>query len=127
MANEELINAILSGVAQDKFGLAPFDPTVNTPRDMGLGGVSTEYTSTDLDQSGRPMNYPQIWWDKQREPHMLSPEQAYSQAIGYEKGTLNSFPRYDSLGQAEFAAQNRSAMEGGELGPIATLFRGLLP
>jgi hypothetical protein len=120
--DDELVAAILAGVAQDRFGLAPYDPRKNVPRDIGLGGPSTEFLATEYDPSGQVMNYPSIWWDKQGNPHLLEPDAAYQQALDYEQTALKSFPRFPNIGAAEFAAENRSAMGGGDVGPLATRF-----
>ena len=120
--NEALIASILAGVAQDRFGLSPYDPAVNTPRDIGLGGPSTEYLATEYDPQGQVMNYPTIWWDKQGNPTLLDPDAAYNQALAYEQNALKYFPRFPNIGAAEFAAENRSAMGGGDVGSLATTF-----
>ena len=109
-------------VAQKKFGLNPYDPAVNKAQDVGLGGVSTEFLSSEEDLSGTPFNYPNIWWDKAGNPMMLEGDASRDQALAYEEATGKRFPRIDTFGQAEFAAMNRSARGGGDSMPLATLF-----
>jgi len=117
-----LLPLIVSAAAQERFGLQPFDAKRNKPQDIGLGGPSTEYLATEYDQEGKVMNYPQIWWDKQGDPLLLDPDAAYNMALSYERLTPNAFPRFPSIGAAETMAQNRSAMGGGEIGPLARMF-----
>lgn len=106
--------ALLDAINFTRFGYRPYDPSVNKPRDIGLGGPSTEYLATENDPYGAAMNYPQIWWDMYGNPRLLDPQQSYNQAISYELASGERFPRYSSTGQAEFAAQNRSALGGAE-------------
>lgn len=119
---DRLAEMVRQYVAQKRFGLEPFDPAVNKPQDVGLGGPSTEYLATEEDQHGQPFNFPTIWWDKQGKPNLMKTGDARRQALAYEYATGKKFPRYDTFGQGDFAAMNRSALGGGETMPLATLF-----
>lgn len=119
---DPVIDAIVSGLANQQFGLNPYQPGYNFPQDVGLGGISTEYTATDYDPSGQVFNYPQIWYDQEGRANVLPPDQAYQQSLAYERGSAQRFPRFDSLGNAETFAENRSAMGGAEDTPLASLF-----
>ncbi len=121
---QALAQLLLSSVAQERHGLAPFDPSKHKARDVGLGGPSTEYLATEHDPSGKVMNYPTIWWDKAGNPQVLDADAAYDQALRYEQATQRAFPRFPSVPAAEFSAMNRSALGGGNSGlPLAQLFR----
>jgi hypothetical protein len=109
------VPSALSSVLQ---GLKPFDPQRDTPKDVGLGGPSTEYLAGAQDPWGNEFNYPRIWWMNGK-PTLLSPEAAYEQALKYEAATGKLFPRYRNSGAADFAAQNRSALGGAENKPLA--------
>lgn len=119
---QKVVDAIVSGISNDKFGLKPYQPGYNFPQDLGLGGVSTEYVATERDPEGRVMNFPTIWYDQQGMANLLPQDQAYDQALAYERGTAQRFPRFDSVGNAETFAKNRSAMGGAENAPLASLF-----
>lgn len=92
--------------------LHPFDPATNQPRDIGLGGPSTEYLGTATDAYGQPYNFPTIWWDDQGNPHLLDQSNALAFMDEYEALTGKYAPRFDSMGAAEWAAKNRSAQGG---------------
>lgn len=119
---QRIIDAIVSGRANEQFGLQPYAPGYNFPQDVGLGGISTEYVATDYDPQGQVMNYPQIWYDQQGMANLLPQDQAMQQALAYENGSGLRFPRFDSIGNADTFAQNRSAMGGAENTPLASLF-----
>lgn len=108
-------------IAAALYGLKPYDPNMNTPTDVGLGGPSTEYLAGSQDPYGNELTYPQIWW-MGNEPYHLSPDDAYNQAMQYESATGKMFPRYVNAGASDFAAQNRSAMGGAEFSPLANLW-----
>ena len=59
----------------DVLGLHPFDPKSDIPRDVGFGGVSTEYTRT-MPMGGAGANVPSIWWDKTGNPYVLPDDDA---------------------------------------------------
>lgn len=115
--DQDLINAI----NRVRFGLKPYDPNVNVAQDIGLGGPSTEYLATADDPYGAAFNYPTIWWDMMGNPQLLDGDQAYNQAIQYEVDSGVRFPRYESQGQAETFAQNRSLMGGGDVAPLGSI------
>lgn len=119
---QPVLNALLSDRANSQFGLLPYQPGYNFPQDVGLGGVSTEYTATDTAPDGQIFNYPQIWFTQEGEAVVLPPEQAYDQATSYERNTAKRFPRFNSLGNAETYAENRSMSGGAEPTPLASLF-----
>lgn len=121
-ARQRIADALLKASAQQKFGYRPFDPAVNEARDIGLGGPSTEYLATELDPTGAVMNYPTIWWNAGGDPVLMDPFQAYDQALSYEETSGLRFPRFKTIPQAEIAAENRSAMGGGQKGRLASLF-----
>ena len=118
----KIIDALTWAKANEQFGLTPYEPGINFPQDVGLGGISTEYTATDFDPNGQVFNYPQIWYDRQGMANVLPQDQAYDQALAYENGTAQRFPRFNSLENAETFAVNRSAMGGAETTPLASLF-----
>lgn len=98
----------------------PFDPSKHTPKDVGLGGPSTEYLITENAPDGGFWNIPSIWWDKKGNPtHIKDREQALALARHYEETTGKRFPRYGTPGAGSFAAMNRSAMGGASQGGLA--------
>jgi hypothetical protein len=103
--------------------LEPFDPNKHQPRDVGLGGLSTEYTVTQDSPDGNVWVVPSIWWDQNGDPVVLKDEQQINQlAKQYEQSTGREFPRFPA-GQYELAdqwAQNRSAQGGASAVPLAT-------
>lgn len=116
-ARRLLINAL---------GLAPYDPKVNKPQDIGLGGPSTEYLNTGP-MFGGVVNYPQIWWGKDGKPVLLDPKAAWMFSKDYQEATGERFPAYDNIRVAEWAAKSRSAQGGAEkqkLYDLATLLLG---
>lgn len=115
----DIAEALLGYSAQQKLGYRPYDGAIHSPSDMGLGGLSTEYLASEYHPFGEVMNYPQIWYDGRGEASLLSPDQAYEQAIAYEAITGKQFPRFDNMGGAEMSAMSRSAMGGGDVGPLA--------
>lgn len=119
---DDLISSVVAGRANEQFGLRPYKTGYDFPQDVGLGGPSTEYIATEYDPSGRVMNFPQIWYDQQGVAHLLPQDDAYSRALAYEASSALRFPRYSSTGQADFYAQNRSALGGAETEPLAALF-----
>ena len=98
--------------------LEPFDPAKHKPQDMGLGGMSTEYTASAPTPSGW-VNYPSIWFDQSGRAHMLEGDAAYDQAMAYEKATGRAFPRFENEQIAAEMAQHRSAMGGGKRGLLS--------
>lgn len=115
--------AVLAAILrQQSFGLEPFDNSKHMPRDIGLGGPSTEYTASEYDAEGRPMTFPTIWWDKSGNPHKLPPRDALSMAEEYESATGLSFPRHDSFGTATEKAMHRSVSGGAERSKLASIY-----
>jgi hypothetical protein len=57
-------------------GLVPFDKDIHTPRDVGFGGPSTEYTMTVDAPDGQVAVIPSIWWDTNGEPVVLDQREA---------------------------------------------------
>lgn len=100
-------------------GLHPYDPALNKPQDVGLGGTSTEYLNTGS-MYGGVTNYPQIWWDEQGNPILLTPEQAWLMSKDYQDATGVRFPQFDNVKVAEWAAKSRSAQGGAEKNALAT-------
>lgn len=118
---DEETQAIINAMNLVRYGPRPFDPAVNTPQDVGLGGLSTEYLATSEDPYGQPFNYPQIWYDMYGQPHLMSEQDAYNQAVNYELASGERFPRYDTVGQASVAAENRSMMGGAAKGKLGSI------
>lgn len=104
-------------------GLRPYDGAQDVPRDVGLGGLSTEYLATNDAPGGGFWNVPQVWWTSGG-PVVVSPEQAQGFAQDYEAATLKRFPRFDTPGAGAFAAMNRSAMGGAQASPLAAMYGG---
>lgn len=119
---QKVINALLGERQNAKFGLLPYEPGYNFPQDVGLGGLSTEYTATDTAPDGQIFNYPQIWYGQDGQAYVLPPALAYNQSVAYEDQTAKRFPRFNSLGNAETYAEHRSAAGGAEKTPLASLF-----
>lgn len=116
MVDDRTIDVIAAALR----GMKPFNPETDRPQDVGLGGPSTEYLAGARDEMGNEFNYPQIWYIGGRAV-LLPPEEAYQKAIEYEAATGKYFPRYRNEGASGFAAQNRSALGGAEMGPLATM------
>ena len=106
------------GLLDSILGLQPFDPSKHSAQDLGLGGMSTEYTATGYDPSGLVFNYPTVWFDQDGVAYYL-PSEAYSLAIDYENATGKRFPRFDDLGQGAEMAMHRSALGGAAKGLLA--------
>jgi len=97
----------------DNINLRPFNPSKDVAQDLGLGGLSTEYTVTNPAPGGGYWNIPSIWWDDRGNPVVVNPDDAQLFAMEYERKTGTRFDRYEDSGPAEFRAMNRSAMGGG--------------
>ncbi len=110
--------------------LEPFDPQKHTPQDMGLGGLSTEYLSTDFDPEhvqfsdlgdpeGLAFNFPTIWFGEDGSPvYLEDPRRAMAQALAYEERVGRQFPRFPDLNSAVEAARERSQMGGASKVPL---------
>jgi hypothetical protein len=104
-------------------GLVPFDKDIHTPRDVGFGGPSTEYTMTVDAPDGQVAVIPSIWWDTNGEPVVLQDQrEAERQSFEYEQQTGKQFPRFSpkDYASADQFAQERSLQGGAEKGPLAT-------
>jgi len=110
--------------------LLPFNPKTNTAQDVGFGGPSTEYLSTDMHPKGGAFNYPTIWWDEAGNPisYADDPKAAMARALAYEEMVGRRFPYYnDTLADLEAgpsqsaaikAAIDRSASGGASRSPL---------
>lgn len=103
--------------------LEMFDPARHKPKDIGLGGPSTEYLVTGQDDAGRWFNYPTIQW-RGDEPVKMNDEAARALALHQEKTQGGLLPRYETMEEAVAAARQRSAGGGGLMG---VLMQGLGP
>jgi hypothetical protein len=104
-------------------GLVPFDKDIHTPRDVGFGGPSTEYTMTVDAPDGQVAVIPSIWWDTNGDPIVLQDQrEAERQSFEYEQQTGKQFPRFSpkDYASADQFAQERSLQGGAEKGPLAT-------
>lgn len=93
-------------------GLHPFNPETDTPKDVGLGGVSTEYLITVPTGDGGWMNIPSIWWNSQGSPMLMDEETSSGLARKYEEKTGKKFPRFEDMEQAVEWAKERSSGGG---------------
>jgi len=98
--------------------LRPFTPGRDTPQDMGLGGLSTEYLATVQNGKGEWVNIPLIWWDTAGQPHLMSEDEAIARHSDWELSQGVRAPRFDNLGVAELSARNRSAAGGATETPL---------
>lgn len=119
--------------------LVPFDPEQHTPKDIGLGGPSTEYLITVDSPDGKVMVVPSIWWDEKGEPAFigdLNEDKIYVEDIikiaqDYEKETGLSFPRFGEAGNpdnyklADTWAMKRSKAGGASEVPLPYSFTDL--
>ena len=99
----------------------PYNPNVNTPRDIGLGGPSTEYSITEQMPDQQFANIPSIWWDSAGNPHRL-PNESVLLAAMYEQMYGKQFPRYDNPNTAVEFAQHRSPQGGASHKPLAEYY-----
>lgn len=106
-------------------GIAPYDPATDQPRDVGLGGPSTEYLANNSDQYGMEMLYPTIWW-RDGNPLLLDSSDAQGIAEDYERAGLGLFPRYNTSAEAEQAASARSQAGGAQTRSILDMI-GSIP
>lgn len=119
---DKIAEALINQMQVSKFGLRPYDPARDVAKDVGFGGPSTEYLATAQDPYGAAFNYPTIWYDMYGNAQVLDPQQAYDQSINYEQAAGIGFPRYKTIGNAVTAAENRSAMGGGDVGALGSVF-----
>jgi hypothetical protein len=102
-------------------GLVPFDKGIHTSRDVGLGGLSSEYTMTVDAPDGQVAVIPSIWWDTNGEPVVLDQRDAERRSFEYEQETGKQFPRFapNDYASADKFAQERSKQGGAGQGPLA--------
>jgi hypothetical protein len=108
-------------------GLVPFDKDIHTPRDVGFGGPSTEYTMTVDAPDGQVAVIPSIWWDTNGEPVVLDQRDAERRSFEYEQETGKQFPRFPA-GDYELAdayAQARTRQGGASESPLASEYPSL--
>ena len=108
-------------------GLVPFDKDLHTPRDVGLGGLSSEYTMTVDAPDGQVAVIPSIWWDADGEPVVLDQRDAERRSFEYEQQTGKQFPRFPAGGYelADEYAQARSSQGGASESPLASEYPSL--
>jgi len=104
-------------------GLEPFDPKKHKPKDIGKGGLTTEYLITEYDSDGQVWNIPSVWWDDEGNPLEMKPELAQQLAADHEKQTGKRFPRFKSLGDGVAAAKKRSKRGGATKEPLAAGYK----
>ncbi len=111
------------GEAPDNSGgvLVPFNPDIHTPKDVGLGGPSTEFLITEEAPDGGFWNIPSIWWDSSGDPQILPAEEAQARALAFEELTGKLFPRFDSPEAGSESAKQRSQSGGASKSMLATL------
>jgi hypothetical protein len=86
---------------------------------------ATEYTSTTESPDGDVWNIPQIWFSVETgEPVLKTGDDAWAAAYEYEKQTGKMFPRFNSIPEAESAAQSRSDQGGASEQPLARMDGG---
>jgi hypothetical protein len=101
--------------------LEPFNPNKHQPRDVGLGGLSTEYLVTQDAPDGSVWVIPSIWWDQNGEPMLIEDqEQIQRLAQEYEAATGGLFPRFGERDYetADSWAQQRSSTGGASTVPL---------
>lgn len=101
--------------------LVPFNPDIHTPKDVGLGGPSTEFLITEEAPGGGFWNIPSIWWDSSGNPQILPAEQAQARALAFEELTGKRFPRFASPEEGSESAKQRSQSGGASKSMLATL------
>jgi hypothetical protein len=108
-------------------GLVPFDKDIHTPRDVGFGGPSTEYTMTVDAPDGQVAVIPSIWWDTNGEPVVLDQRDAERRSFEYEQQTGKQFPRFPAGGYelADEYAQARTRQGGASESPLASEYPSL--
>jgi hypothetical protein len=108
-------------------GLVPFDKDIHTSRDVGLGGLSSEYTMTVDAPDGQVAVIPSIWWDTNGEPVVLDQRDAERRSFEYEQETGKQFPRFPAGGYelADEYAQARTRQGGASESPLASEYPSL--
>lgn len=120
------MSAVIAALMGDfPLPIRPYDTSSDVPRDIGLGGPSTEVLGTYDTPAGDFANVPQLWYLGNHGPFMV--EDPIPFAHDYEVATGRTFPRYDDLNSAIMGAQYRSGAGGAEArsitDPRATLFQ----
>jgi hypothetical protein len=118
---------IFSGTKGGNQGLVPFDKDIHTSRDVGLGGLSSEYTMTVDAPDGQVAVIPSIWWDTNGEPVVLDQRDAERRSFEYEQETGKQFPRFPAGGYelADEYAQARTRQGGASESPLASEYPSL--
>lgn len=100
--------------------LRPFDPKRDKPRANADGSYSTEILRTVQTPTGWA-NVPGLWWgeDGPAELGDYSDDELARLALSYEKDSGSTFPRFNTVNEAESAAKNRSAKGGATQGSLA--------
>jgi hypothetical protein len=117
----------LSNTAKNMFqeAVEPFDPEKHDPIQTAGQSTATEYTSTTESPDGDVWNIPQIWFSVETgEPVLKTGDDAWAAAYEYEKQTGKMFPRFNSIPEAESAAQSRSDQGGASEQPLARMDGG---
>jgi hypothetical protein len=117
----------LSNTAKNMFqeAVEPFDPEKHSPIQTAGQSTATEYTSTTESPNGDVWNIPQIWFSVETgEPVLKTGDDAWAAAYEYEKQTGKMFPRFNSIPEAESAAQSRSDQGGASEQPLARMDGG---
>jgi hypothetical protein len=117
----------LSNTAKNMFqeAVEPFDPEKHSPIQTAGQSTATEYTSTTESPDGDVWNIPQIWFSVETgEPVLKTGDDAWAAAYEYEKQTGKMFPRFNSIPEAESAAQSRSDQGGASEQPLARMDGG---
>lgn len=110
----------------------PFNPSIHTPQDIGLGGPSTEYLITIDGPDGEVIVVPSIWWNDEGNPvffgdmqtNEINQQDILEQVMRYEESTNERFPRFGKVGVpdnyriADRFAQSRSQAGGASMIPL---------
>jgi len=99
-------------MAEKWLGAVPFDPKVNKPIQLPHGGIATEYTAT-IELNGKYAVVPQIWFKSDKPVYYdRGKDQLMSIVQQYEDATGKSFPRFDTISDADKYAIQRSKSGG---------------
>ena len=93
--------------------LVPFNPDKHKPLDAGDGRKMTEFLMTERSPEGTVWNIPSVWFDENTgKPMMLRGDDAWNEAVRYEKRTGKRFPRFKDLDSGVESAKTRSDLGG---------------
>lgn len=106
-------SAIPASASGSTAGLRPFQSWEY--RDNGDGSKSTELTTTVQDASGQWVNVPSLWRNEDGWVELDEDQQAAAVA-DYEGKSGQAFPRFETLEEAEAAAESRSSAGGSGAG-----------